>query len=114
MVTFSKATQRISVGSQIGKQEVKAQSELHILHTDHVMTRREIKYLIGAAGVGTVKLEPQCSSNPAAKPRIYVRSGQQTQQDTAVRVFAMVTTQTDQRRTAGQNPDCCLVTRTRC
>jgi len=69
---FLTATQRISVGSQIGKWEVKERPELHNLHTDHVTIQWELKYLIGGKGV---KLEPQSGSNPAENPRVYVRSG---------------------------------------
>jgi len=35
--------------------EVKERPMLHNLHTDHVMIRSELKYLIGAKVVGTVK-----------------------------------------------------------
>ena len=75
------ATRWISVGSQIGKQEVKERPELHNLRTDHVPIRWELKYLIGGKGVGTVKLEPRSSSNPAYNLRVYFRSGSKTRQD---------------------------------
>jgi len=68
-------TQRISVGSQIWKREVKERLKLHNLHTDYVVIRSELKYLIGAKGVGTVYLEPRSGSNPAKYPRFYVWSG---------------------------------------
>ena len=45
---FSKGTQRIAVRLQIWQQEVKQRVEMHNLHTDHVMIRSELKYLIGA------------------------------------------------------------------
>jgi hypothetical protein len=44
---YSIATQRILVRSRISHPEVKEQVELHNLHTDHVMIRSELKYLIG-------------------------------------------------------------------
>jgi len=59
------ATQRISVRSQIWKREVKEGLELHNLHTDHLMMQSELKYLIGAKVVGTVKMEPRSGCNPA-------------------------------------------------
>jgi len=75
MSPLFKATQRRSVGSQIGKRKVTERPELHILRADHVMIRWELKYLIGNKGVGTAKLELRSGSNPAEKPRDYVRSG---------------------------------------
>jgi len=59
------ATHRISVGSQTWTLEVKQLVTLHILCTDHVTIRSELKYLIGAKEVGTVNLEP----------RVYVQAG---------------------------------------
>jgi hypothetical protein len=55
--------------------EVKELEKLHILCTDHVTIRSELKYLIGAKAVGTVNLEPRSGSNPAKYPRFYVRAG---------------------------------------
>jgi len=40
-------TQRILVGSHIRDREVNERVDLHNLHTDHVMIRSELKYLIG-------------------------------------------------------------------
>jgi len=68
-------TQRISVGSQIWKWEVKERLKLHNLHTDHVVIQSGLKYLIGAKGVGTVYLKPRSGSNPAKHPQFYVQSG---------------------------------------
>jgi len=68
-------TQQISVGSQIWKREVKERQKLHNLRTDHVVIQSELKYLIGAKGVGTVYLEPWSGANPAKYPRFCVRSG---------------------------------------
>ena len=68
-------TQRISVGSQIWKREVTKRLKLHNLCTDNVVIRSELKYLIGAKGVGTIYLEPQSGSNLAKYPRVCVRSG---------------------------------------
>ena len=68
-------TQRISVGSQIWKREVKERVRLHNLRTDHVVIRSELKDLIGAKGVGTVYLELWSGSNPAKYLQFYVRSG---------------------------------------
>ena len=48
MCGLSIATQRILVGSQIWKREVKERLKLHNLLTDHVVIRSELKYLIGA------------------------------------------------------------------
>jgi len=56
-------------------QEVKELVKLHNLRIHHVMIRSELKYLIAAKAVGTVKLEPRSGSNPAKNPRFYVRSG---------------------------------------
>jgi len=49
------ATQRLSVGSQIWKQEVKERLLLHNLRTDHILIWSELKYLIGAKVAGTIK-----------------------------------------------------------
>jgi len=49
------ATQRISVGSQFWKREVKDRLKLHNLCIHHVMLRSELKYLIAAKNVGTAK-----------------------------------------------------------
>jgi len=49
------ATQRISVGSQICKREVKEWLVLYNLCTDHIMIRSELKYLIGAKVAGPVQ-----------------------------------------------------------
>jgi len=53
---FFTATHRISVRSQIGKQEVKEQPDQHNLHTDHVTIQWQLKYLIGGQGFGNIKL----------------------------------------------------------
>jgi len=45
---------RILVRSQIWKREVKERIKLHNLHIDHVTIWPELKYLIGATGVGTI------------------------------------------------------------
>jgi len=55
--------------------EVKEGLILHNVHTDHVMIRSELIYLIGAKAVGTVYWEPRFGSNPAKYPRLYVRGG---------------------------------------
>ena len=44
----------ILVQSQIGQREVKQRLKLHNLHTDHIVIRSELKYLIGATVAGTV------------------------------------------------------------
>ena len=44
---FSIATQWILVGSHIWDREVKERLELHNLHSDYIMIRSELKYLIG-------------------------------------------------------------------
>jgi len=72
---FFTATQRISVGSQIEKQEGKERPALHTLGTHHVTIQWGLKYIIGGNGVGTVRVEPRSSSNPAENPGVYVRSG---------------------------------------
>ena len=56
-------------------QDVKEGLKLNNLRIDYVMIRSQLKYLIGAKGVGTVYLEPRSGSNPAKYPRFYVRSG---------------------------------------
>jgi len=45
---------QILVRSQIWTREVKEHVKLHNLHIDHVMIQAELKYLIGAKGVGTI------------------------------------------------------------
>jgi hypothetical protein len=55
--------------------EVKEGLKLHNLHTDHVMIRSELIYLIGAKAVRTIYLEPQFGSNPAKYLRFYVQAG---------------------------------------
>jgi len=55
MCLYFRATQRISVGSQIWKSEVKERLELHNLHTYHVMIQSELKYLTTAKVAGTIK-----------------------------------------------------------
>jgi len=74
MGPFFTATKWISVGSQMGKREVKERLELHNLRNNHVTIRWELKYLVGGKGVGTVKLEPQSGSNPAENPWVCVQS----------------------------------------
>ena len=56
---------------------MKERLKLHNLHIDHVTIRSELKYLIGAKAVGTVKLELQSGSNLAKNPRFYGRTGEQ-------------------------------------
>jgi len=68
-------TQWISLGSQIWKWEAKALRVLYNQHTDHVIIRLELKYIIAAKVEGTGKLEPQSGCNPVEKPCMYVRSG---------------------------------------
>jgi hypothetical protein len=75
MGPFFTATQRISVGLQIGQWEVKEQQELHNLRTDHVTIQLDLQYLIGGKAVRTVTLEPQSCSNSTKKLRVYIRSG---------------------------------------
>jgi len=75
MCPFFTGIPRISVGLQIRQLEVKVRPELHNLRTDHVTIQWQLKYLIAGKGVGTAKLEPRSGSNPAKKPRVYVRSG---------------------------------------
>ena len=47
------AIQRILIGSQIRKREVKERTKLHNVHIDHVTIQSELRYLIGA------KIEPK-------------------------------------------------------
>ena len=61
-------SQRISVGSQIWKRELKEQQELHTLDTDHVMIQWELENLIAAQSVGTVMLDHN-SENTRPKNR---------------------------------------------
>jgi hypothetical protein len=58
-------TQPISVGLQIWMQQVKEGLKQNNLRIDNVMIQSQLKYLIGAKGVGTVYLELQSNSNPA-------------------------------------------------
>jgi len=64
----------ILVGSQIWTREVKERIKLHNLRIDHLPIQSELKYLMGARGVGTVYLEPRSGSNPGKNPRFYVQS----------------------------------------
>jgi len=61
-------TQRISVGLQMWMQEVKEGLKLNNSRIDRVMIRSQLKYLIGAKGVGTVYLEPRSGSKAAKYP----------------------------------------------
>jgi len=54
--------------------EVKELIKLHNLRIHEVIVQSELKNLIAAKAVGTVKLEPQSGSNPAKNPRFYVQS----------------------------------------
>ena len=65
MGLYFTATQRITVGSQIWKREVKERLEMHNLRTDHLLIWSELKYLIGAKVVRTVKMELRSGYNPA-------------------------------------------------
>jgi len=94
MCLYFTATQRISVGSQIWKWEMKQRLVLHILHTDHVMIRSELKYLIGAKVAGTVIWNRSPGNNPAKTKRFGFSAG-----------FG-----TEQNWTTGQKPDCWWVT----
>ena len=62
------ATQRISVGSQIWKREVKEPIVLHNSCTDYVMIRSELKYLILAKSCRNCKMELRSGSNPSPNP----------------------------------------------
>ena len=84
--------------------EVKELVKLHILCTDHVTIRSELKYLIGAQAVGTVNLEPRSGSNLAKYPRFYVRAGQQPARPNAVRVFGRVWNRTEPNRWSKPGP----------
>jgi len=92
---FFTTTQRISVGSQIRKRDVKERSELHNVPTDHVTIWWELQYLIAAKGVGTVKLQLRSGSNPAEILRVYVRSRYHPHQDQMGRVFGQVSNRTE-------------------
>ena len=87
------ATQRISVRSQICKREVKEGPELHNLHTDHLVIRSELKYLIAAKAAGTMKMEPWSGYNPANNRRIMSGPGNKPA-NKAVRVPCLFLTQT--------------------
>jgi len=69
---FSRLSQRILVGSQIWKREVKERLELHNLHTDHVMIRSEFKYLIGAKVVMLKCRVFGGKTGPIATVRVFV------------------------------------------
>jgi hypothetical protein len=53
---ISTVTQRILVGSQIGKRQGKERPSLHNLRIHHVMKRLELKYLIGGKYLGLERL----------------------------------------------------------
>jgi len=72
---YLRATQLISVWSQIWMLEEKELVKLHHLRIHQVMIRSELKYFIAAKAIGTVKLVPRSGSNPAKHPQFYVRSG---------------------------------------
>jgi hypothetical protein len=67
-------TQRISVGSQIWKLQVKERLVLYNLHTDPVMIRSELKYLIGGKVAGTVIWNRGPGTTWPKIPRVYVLS----------------------------------------
>ena len=101
------AIRRILVLSQIWPREVTEQLKLHNLRTDHVMIRSQFKYLIGVKFGGiwrNSEMDLRSGYNPAKKPRVCVRSGSQTRQDQAVRVFGRVTTRTEPNRRPKTGP----------
>jgi len=62
------ATQRISVRSQIWMLEVEEIITLYKLRIHHVLIRSELKSLIAASAVESIKLEQRSSSDPANNP----------------------------------------------
>jgi len=68
---FSIATQRILVGSQIWKREVKERLNLHNLRIDHVIIQSELKYLMGAKYLGLQRLGFEVETSPNAMVRVF-------------------------------------------
>jgi len=101
---FFTATQPISVGWQIGKQEEKERPELHNLLTEHVTIRWDLKYLIRGKDGGTVKLEPRPGSNLAGNLQVHVRSGLQTLQNKTGCNFGLVWNRTEPNRQPKTGP----------
>ena len=87
------ATQRISLRSQTCQREVKEGPELHNLHTDHLVIRTELKYLIAAKVARTVKMEPWSGYNPA-KHRSFMSGPGNKPAKTAFRVPCLFITRT--------------------
>ena len=71
------AIQQISVELQIWMLEVKELVELHNLRIHPVIIWSELKYLIAAKAVETIKLELQSGSNLAKNPQFDIQSGLQ-------------------------------------
>jgi len=106
------AIQWILVRSQIGQRDVKEKLKLHNLHTDHVMIRSELKYLIGAKVGGTVKWN---RSPGTTRPQNHgFISGPDNNPAKTKRVGFFAGSETEPNRTACQNPDRWRVTQTRC
>jgi len=63
--SYFTANQWIFVQSKIWQREVKEGLTLHDLHTDHIVIRSELKYLIEATVAGTANMEPRSGFNPA-------------------------------------------------
>jgi hypothetical protein len=69
---FSKTTQGIVVGILIWQWELKKRVEMHNLHTDHVMIRSELKYLISTKVVNLKCWVFPSKTGPIAKVRFLV------------------------------------------
>jgi hypothetical protein len=91
---------------------VKEGLELHNLHTDHVVIRSELKYLIGATVAGTANMEPRSGFYPA-KNRGFM-SGPGNKPAKPERVGLVAVPDPDRGLRVGSNPDRSRVTRNRC
>jgi len=112
IVRFSKATQRILVGSPTWKREVKERLILYNLQIDHVMIRSQFIYLIGANVAGTV-IWNRSPGTTRPKNRGFM-SGPGNNPAKTKQFGFLARSGTKPNRTAGQNPDHWRVTRTRC
>jgi len=106
------ATQRISVGSQICKREVKERLELQNLCPDHAMIRSELKYVIGVKVAGTVEWNRGPGTTRPNNRGFMSGPGNNPAKTQWVGYLAGFGTEPN--RTAGQKPDRWRVTRTRC
>jgi hypothetical protein len=67
--------------------EVTEHLQLHNLRIHYVTIRSELKYLIGAKPVGTIKYKPRSGLNVHNNPWFYDRSGKQPPKTEQIRIL---------------------------